>query len=155
MEIYLIVAGLSIVSVIGYFIMINIIYFLAPTQIMEDFPEKCPLPTKCTRVADTNNRGYGLESIVLKNSVSDTQKKIKNIITNQTNMNIVNEKEGFIHSVDITPFFRFYDDITIKIFEEKGKTNVWLQSQSRLGIHDLYVNEKRIQDLHKKIIKKD
>ncbi len=153
MEIYLIVIGLIIASIIGYFIMINVIYFLAPTKIMEHFPKKCPLPTKCTRVADTNTRGYGLKSITLKNKVSETQKKIKDLIKNKTNMNIVNEKEGFIHSVAITPFFRFYDDITIKIFENEGNTNVWLQSQSRLGIHDLYVNEKRIQDLHKKIMK--
>jgi uncharacterized protein (DUF1499 family) len=67
-------------------------------------------------------------------------------------MTIVNEKEGFIHSVDITPFFRFYDDLAIRIFESEGFTNVWLQSQSRLGLYDLYVNEKRIQDLHKQII---
>ena len=74
------------------------------------------------------------------------------MIEKKTRMTIVNEKEGLIHSVEITPFFRFYDDITIKIFESKGLTNVWLQSQSRLGIHDLYGNEKRIQNLHKKIM---
>lgn len=147
------ITGSIVASIIGYFIMIKTIYFLAPTKIMEDFPKKCPLPTKCTRVADTNTRGYGLKSIKLKNNVSETQKKIVDLIENKTNMAIVNEKEGFIHSVDITPFFRFYDDITIKIFESEGLTNVWLQSQSRLGIHDLYVNEKRVQDLHKKIMK--
>ena len=152
MVLYLIIAELVVFSIIGYLIMINVIYFLAPTKIIEEFPKKCPLSTKCTRVADKNTRGYGLNTIKLKDNMSEIQRKIVDIIANKSSMTIVNEKKGFIHSVDITPFFRFYDDVTIKIFESEGLTNVWLQSQSRLGIHDLYVNEKRIQDLHKKIM---
>jgi len=144
---------IAIISIIAYIAMINLIYFLAPTKIIDDFPKKCSLNTKCTRIADTKNRGYGLEIIKLKSDVSNIQKKIIDFIKNKSNMAIVNEKEGFIHCVDITPFFRFYDDVSIKIFEDEGLTNIWLQSQSRLGIHDLYVNEKRIQDLHKNILK--
>lgn len=152
MNIYLIIIGLITTSIIAYFTMIKIIYLLSPTKKMDSFPKKCPVPTKCTRVADTNTRGYGLKPIKLKGSISEIQKKISQIIDNKPRMTIVNEKEGFIHSVDITPFFRFYDDLAIRIFESEGLTNVWLQSQSRLGLYDLYVNEKRIQDLHKQII---
>ena len=54
--------------------MINLIYFLAPTKIIDDFPKKCSLNTKCTRIADTKNRGYGLEIIKLKSDVSNIQK---------------------------------------------------------------------------------
>jgi len=64
-------------------------------------------------------------------------------------MKIINENFGFIHATDVTPFLRFYDDIAIKLFEENGKTIVWMQSQSRLGYYDFQVNEKRIQELHK------
>jgi uncharacterized protein (DUF1499 family) len=66
-------------------------------------------------------------------------------------MKIINENLGFIHAIDVTPFLRFYDDIAIKLFEQEGKTIVWMQSQSRLGYYDFQVNEKRIQELHKKI----
>ena len=152
MNYYVIIAGLIAISILGYLSIINLIYFLAPTKKIEKFPKKCRISTNCTRVADTSTRGYGLKSIKLKGNTFDIQKKIAGMIEKKTRMTIINEKEGLIHSVDITPFFRFYDDITIKIFESKGLTNVWLQSQSRLGIHDLYVNEKRIQDLHKKIM---
>ena len=151
MNIYLI-AELIAISILLYFTMIKFIYFLAPTKKMKAFPKKCSLSTNCTRVADTNTRGYGLKPIQLRGNQLEIQRNIRNIIENKTHMTIANEKEGFIHSVDITPFFRFYDDLIIRIFESKGLTNVWLQSQSRLGIHDLYVNEKRIQDLHKKIM---
>jgi len=151
MNIYLIT--IAIISIIAYIAMINLIYFLAPTKKMNDFPKRCSLNTKCTRIADTINRGYGLEVIKFKDDVTSIQKKIVNFVKDKTNMAIINEKEGFVHCVDITPFFRFYDDVSIKIFEADGLTNIWLQSQSRLGIHDLYVNEKRIQDLHKNILK--
>ena len=64
---------------------------------------------------------------------------------------IVAEKNGFMHFVQITPLFRFYDDIFVKLFTENGKTNVWLQSQSRLGLHDLMVNEKRVKHIYSKL----
>ena len=137
--------------ILGYIIMTNIIYFLAPTKKWESFPEKCNVKTKCTRVADYNNRGYGLKVIKSEYDIEILQEKIVNIIKSEPRMKIINEKLGFIHATDITPFFRFYDDVAIKIFEEDELTKVWIQSQSRLGLHDLGVNEKRIQKLHKKI----
>ena len=39
MDIYLIT--IAIISIIAYIAMINLIYFLAPTKIMNDFPKKC------------------------------------------------------------------------------------------------------------------
>ena len=138
--------------ILGYIIMTNIIYFLAPTKKWESFPEKCNVKTKCTRVADYNNRGYGLKVIKSKYDIEILQEKIVDIIKSEPRMRIINEKLGFIHATDITPFFRFYDDVAIKIFEEDELTKVWIQSQSRLGLHDLGVNEKRIQKLHKKIL---
>ena len=79
------------------------------------------------------------------------KKKIIAILNSKPRMKIINQKEGFIHAIDVTPFFRFYDDVAIKIFREDNKTKVWMQSQSRLGLHDLGVNERRIKKLHKEI----
>ena len=31
------------------------------------------------------------------------------------------------------------------LFENKGETNVWFQSQSRLGLYDFQTNEKRVE----------
>lgn len=140
------------ITIIGYIVMINVIYLLAPTKKWTRFPKKCNVRSKCTRVADFNNRGYGLKPIELKNNTKYIQKKIVSIINSKPRMKIINEDTGFIHAIDITPFFRFYDDIAIKIFEDEGKTIVWMQSQSRLGYYDLQVNEKRIQKLHKNIL---
>ena len=49
--------------------MICTIYFLSPTKVLNSFPEKCSVKTKCTRVADYNNRGYGLKPIETKESI--------------------------------------------------------------------------------------
>ena len=136
---------------IGYFFMINVIYFLSPNKKWESFPERCKIKTKCTRVADYNNRGYGLKPIEIKDSIHNVQKKVIGIINSKPRMKIINQKEGFIHAIDVTPFFRFYDDVAIKIFRENEKTKIWMQSQSRLGLHDLGVNEKRIKKLHKEM----
>ena len=146
-----ILISIIIFFLIGYFFMINVIYFLSPNKKWESFPERCKIKTKCTRVADYNNRGYGLKPIEIKDSIHNVQKKIISIINSKPRMKIINQKEGFIHAIDVTPFFRFYDDVAIKIFREDNKTKVWMQSQSRLGLHDLGVNERRIKKLHKEI----
>ena len=139
MEMELIIAIL-LLSIVGYLVMVSIIYFLSPTKVLNSFPEKCSVKTKCTRVADYNNRGYGLKPIETKESIENLQEKITKIIEAKPRMKIVKEENVFIHAIDITPFFRFYDDLTIKIFKEEGKTKVWMQSQSRLGLYDFQVN---------------
>lgn len=142
---------LPFIIIIGYLVMINIIYFLAPDKKWNKFPDKCKIHTKCTRVADINNRGYGLKPIQLNDTIENIQKKIVHIIKNNPRMKIINEKKGFIHASDVTFFFRFHDDLAILIFESEKKINIWLQSQSRLGLYDFNVNEKRVQEIHTKI----
>ena len=147
----IIIIALFLMSIVAYIGMINVIYFLSPNKKWTDFPKKCNIKTKCTRVAESNTRGYGLKPIELEYSIDYVQKEIIKIIDNKPRMKIINNISGFIHATDVTPFFRFYDDIAIKIFEENDKVVVWLQSQSRLGYYDFQVNEKRIQNLHQKI----
>ena len=151
MEITSVILIITSVILIGYLVMINVIYFLAPTKTWNTFPEKCHIKTKCTRVADNNNRGYGLKPLKFDKDNKYIQKEITKIIESKPRMKIINQYDGFIHAVDVTPLFKFYDDIAIKIFEESGKTTIWIQSQSRLGYYDFQVNEKRVQMLHKEI----
>ena len=146
-----IIIALFLMSIVAYIGMINVIYFLAPNKKWSEFPKKCNIKTKCTRVAESNTRGYGLKPIELKYSVDHVQKEIIKIIETKPRMKIITDRAGFIHATDVTPFFRFYDDVAIKISEDKGKAVIWLQSQSRLGYYDFQVNEKRIQKLHRKI----
>ena len=79
MNIYL-VTELIAISILLYFTMIKVIYFLAPTKKMKAFPKKCSLSTNCTRVADTNTRGYGLKPIQLRGNKLEIQRNIRKII---------------------------------------------------------------------------
>ncbi|MFL2941758.1 MAG: DUF1499 domain-containing protein [Candidatus Poseidoniales archaeon] len=151
MEILPVILIIISVILVGYLVMIYVIYFLAPTKIWNTFPEKCHIKTKCTRIANNNNRGHGLKPPVFDKNIKYIESEITKIIESKPRMKIVNQEDGFIHAVDITPFFRFYDDIAIKIFQDSGKTTIWIQSQSRLGYYDFQVNEKRVQMLHKEI----
>ena len=147
-----VIAGIVILgSIFGYLLIVRFIYFLSPNKKWNEFPKRCSNSTKCTRVADVNTRGYGLKPISTKDNPILAQNNIVKILTEKTKMRILHSKEGFIHAVDTTPFFRFHDDVAIKIFETDGMTTIWLHSQSRLGIYDLKVNERRVQSLHKMI----
>ena len=133
--------------------MINVIYYLAPTIPKRNFPSKRFGRNNCTRVADNPNRGKGMLPITTDTSVEKVQDTVRKIVRNMKRTKVVTDNAGFIHFVQITPLFRFYDDIFIKIFFENEKTNIWLQSQSRLGLHDLLVNEKRIKYIYNELKK--
>ena len=148
MNISTIILSLVAITIIGYVIMINLIYYLAPTIPRENFPAKRFGKNNCTRVADNPNRGKDMKPIITKLSENEAQVIVKDIITKMPRMELVTEKEGFLHFVQITPLFRFYDDLFVKIFTKGEETIVWLQSQSRLGLHDLLVNEKRIKEIY-------
>ena len=153
MNINTIILLLLSVSIVGYLIMINVIYFLAPTVPKNNFPLKRFGRNNCTRVADNPNRGEGMSPIITDMSMEKVQDATKKIINKMQRTKIVTDNAGFIHFVQITPLFRFHDDIFIKIFSENNKTNIWLQSQSRLGLHDLMVNERRVKHIYKELKK--
>jgi len=147
MNINTIILLLLAITIIGYVVMINVIYYLAPTIPRENFPSKRFGKNNCTRIAENPNRGKNMNPIVTNLTINEIQNNLKNIIINMQRVKIINEKKGFIHFTQITPFFRFYDDIFVRIFENNGKTNVWFQSQSRLGLYDFQINEKRVEFL--------
>ena len=132
--------------------MINVIYYLSPTVPKDFFPKKSFGKNNCTRIAENPNRGNGMKPLITSLSVKDVQKKAKDIIMRMPRTKIVTEKVGFMHFVQITPFFRFYDDIFIKLFKRrKNKRLVAKPVKSRL--HDLMVNERRIKKIYSRLKK--
>lgn len=53
---------------------------------------------------------------------------------------------GIIEAIDTTRFFRFKDDVVIRIRENSGGTRIDLRSRSRVGRSDLGKNANRIRD---------
>ena len=151
MNISLIILTLLAITIVGYLVMVNVIYYFSITIPRDVFPKKRFGRNNCTRIAENPNRGEGMKPLITSSSVEEAQENAKNIIGSMPRTKLVSEKKGFMHFVQITPLFRFYDDIFVKLFTEDGKTNIWLQSQSRLGLHDLMVNEKRIKHIYSKL----
>lgn len=54
-------------------------------------------------------------------------------------------QSGVIEAIDTTRFFRFKDDIVVRITEHEAGSRVDLRSRSRIGRSDLGKNAKRIQ----------
>lgn len=53
---------------------------------------------------------------------------------------------GIIEAIDTTRFFRFKDDVVIRIRENSGETRIDLRSRSRVGRSDLGKNANRIRE---------
>ena len=64
-------------------------------------------------------------------------------------------EEGRIEATDTTFWFRFKDDIVIKITEENGETVVNARSLSRVGRGDVGANALRLRAFFEKLSKKD
>ena len=60
--------------------------------------------------------------------------------------------ERFAHGVDITPFWRFPDDVVVQFTHQGDATAIALYSASRLGVGDLGVNPDRLEDLHASLV---
>ena len=76
METNEIIALFLIIMPSGYFVMINVIYYLAPTIKYEEFPEKRFGKNNCTRVAENPNRGRNMKPIVTNLTINEIQNKI-------------------------------------------------------------------------------
>ena len=58
---------------------------------------------------------------------------------------IVEERPGYLHAIFTSRFFRFVDDIELRLEEDEGVVQV--RSASRVGHSDFGVNRKRVERL--------
>ena len=131
-----------------YLLLVAGITLAAPDKPWDAFPAGCPRESNCTRVADYNVRGEGLAPLRLAAARDDVQTALEAWLENQPRTRILNSQEGFVHAVQRTAFFRFPDDFTFKLFCEGEETIIQVQSQSRLGVSDFGVNEKRVRGFY-------
>ena len=131
-----------------YLLFVAGITLAAPDKPWDAFPAGCPRESNCTRVADYSVRGEGLAPLRLAAARDDVQTALEAWLENQPRTRILNSQEGFVHAVQRTAFFRFPDDFTFKLFCEGEETIIQVQSQSRLGVSDFGVNEKRVHGFY-------
>ncbi len=96
-----------------------------------ELPE-CIITTHCVR---TNFKVNDLESAF---------KKAKKIVLDTPRTKIVEQNNSYIHAEAKTKWRRYTDDLLIKALPSQGIIQV--RSESRVGIGDNGVNQKRIDD---------
>jgi uncharacterized protein (DUF1499 family) len=67
----------------------------------------------------------------------------------------VDAAAGTLEAVDTTFWFRFKDDIVVRVREEAGRTRLDLRSKSRLGRGDLGANARRIRTFTSALARRD
>ena len=116
------------------FLVIIFIVFFIPSQVKattDDLP-KCVVITHCVR-----------EDF----KVSDTEKafrKAVKIVSETARTKIVEQTSSYIHAEAKTKWRRYTDDLLVKAIPEKGIIQV--RSESRIGIGDNGVNQRRVDD---------
>ena len=80
--------------------------------------------------------------------VSDVEssfKKVVEAVSNTPRTQIIEQTDSYIHAEAKTKWRRYTDDLLVKAVPEQGLIQV--RSESRVGIGDNGVNQKRIDDL--------
>ena len=79
------------------------------------------------------------------NDLENAFKKATKIVSETARTKIVEKTDLFIHAEAKTKWRRYTDDLLLKAIPEKGIIQV--RSESRVGIGDNGVNQKRVDDL--------
>ena len=78
------------------------------------------------------------------NDLENAFKKATQIVSETARTNIIEQNNSYIHAEAKTKWRRYTDDLLIKAIPEKGIIQV--RSESRVGIGDNGVNQKRVDD---------
>ncbi len=77
-------------------------------------------------------------------NTEDTFNKLNKLIRDTPRTKIIDENHSYIHAEATTKWMHYVDDLEVKIISPK---TIQLRSESRVGIGDMGVNKKRIDDL--------
>ncbi len=94
---------------------------------------KCVITTHCVRV---NWKVDELEK---------SFKQAAEIIASTPRTTIIEQTDSYIHAESTSRIMRYIDDLELKAIPEKGLLQV--RSESRVGVGDMGVNKKRVDEL--------
>ena len=120
--------------VITYFLAILSVVTITPDKLnaMENDLPDCVVITHCVR-----------EDFKVRDLENAFQKATK-IVSETARTKIVEKTDSFIHAEAKTKWRRYTDDFLLKAIPEKGLIQV--RSESRVGVGDNGVNQKRVDD---------
>ena len=116
------------------FILILFVVIITPNQVnaaTNELPE-CVITTHCVR------KNFKV------NDLENAFKKATKIVSETPRTKIVEQTNSYIHAEAKTKWRRYTDDLLVKAIPEKGIIQV--RSESRVGIGDNGVNQRRVDD---------
>ena len=119
---------------ITFFLLILLVTVFTPIQVNannNELPE-CIVITHCVR-----------ENFVVKDLDNAFKKAVK-IVSETQRTKIVEQSNSYIHAEAKTKWRRYTDDLLLKAIPEKGI--IQIRSESRIGVGDNGVNQKRVDD---------
>ena len=116
------------------FFLILFVFFITPHKVIASTSElpDCVVITHCVR------KDFEV------NDLENAFKKATKIVSNTPRTKIVEKSDLYIHAEAKTKWRRYTDDLLVKAIPEKGILQV--RSESRVGIGDNGVNQKRVDD---------
>ena len=121
-------------QILAFFLSILFVVTITPHKadaITSDLPD-CVVITHCVR-----------EDFKV-NDLENAFKKATKIVSETARTKIVEQTDSFIHAEAKTKWRRYTDDLLLKAIPEKGIIQV--RSESRVGVGDNGVNQKRVDD---------
>ena len=116
------------------FFSILFVITISPNKVIastNDLPE-CIVITHCVR------KDFKVDDL------EDAFTKAVKIVSNTARTKIVEKTDSYIHAEAKTKWRRYTDDLLVKAIPEKGIIQV--RSESRVGVGDNGVNQKRVDD---------
>ena len=116
------------------FFSILFVFFITPHGVIASTSElpDCVVITHCVR------KDFKVDNL------EKTFKKATKIVSNTPRTKIVEKTDSYIHAEAKTKWRRYTDDLLVKAIPEKNILQV--RSESRVGIGDNGVNQKRVDD---------
>ena len=85
------------------------------------------------------------------NDIDNAFKKASKIVSETPRTKIVEQTNSYIHAEAKTKWRRYTDDLLLKAIPERGI--IQIRSESRIGIGDNGVNQKRVDDFAYRLMK--
>ena len=107
----------------------------------------CPDTPNCVSTLATGKQ-HKIDPFKYSGALSEAKEKIVKIINSLKRSKIITNKENYIHAEFRTATFRFVDDVEF-LFDDSEKI-IHFRSRARLGISDMGVNRKRMENIRSK-----
>lgn len=106
----------------------------------------CPDSPNCVSTQATDEK-HSIAPVILQGTANEAMAKIKAAIESMDGAQIILQEGSYLHAEFTSRFWRFVDDLEC-YYDETAKV-VHVRSASRVGISDLDVNRKRVEQLRK------